>query len=41
VQLGVTIDELDTYWDVGPGWTAVVEARPEGPRCVVTGRYLP
>jgi hypothetical protein len=41
VQLGVTVDELDTYWDVGPGWTAVVEARPEGPRCVVTGRYLP
>lgn len=41
VQLGVTVDGHESYWDVSPGVTAVVEARPAGPRCVVTGRYLP
>jgi hypothetical protein len=41
VQLGVVIAGRESYWDVGPGWTAVVEARPDGARCVVTGRYLP
>jgi hypothetical protein len=41
VQLGVTLAGRETYWDVTPGYTAVVEARPDGPRCVVTGRYMP
>lgn len=41
VQLGVAIAGRETYWDVTPGWTAIVEARPAGPRCVVSGRYQP
>jgi hypothetical protein len=41
VQLGVTRAGRESYWDVTPGYTAVVEARADGPRCVVTGRYRP
>lgn len=39
VQLGVLVDGRETYWDVTPGYTAVVEGRPDGPRCVVMGRF--
>ena len=37
VALGVTLGGRDAYFAVGPGYTAVVEARPEGVRCVVLG----
>ena len=39
VQLGVIVEGRETYWDVTPGYTAVVEGRADGPRCVISGRY--
>lgn len=37
VAIGVTLGAHDAYFAVGAGYTAVVEARPEGVRCVVLG----
>jgi hypothetical protein len=39
VELAVASGGRDSYFDIGPGYTAVVEVRPTGPRCVVTGRF--
>jgi hypothetical protein len=43
VELAVAAGGRESYFDVGAGYSAVVEARPDGPRCVVTGlfRYYP
>ena len=37
--LAVTVAGRSAYYDIGPGLTAEVEARPGGVRCVVTGRH--
>lgn len=39
VELAVTLDGKHYWYDVGPGYTAIVEARPTGPRCTITGRF--
>ncbi|HSV03838.1 MAG TPA: hypothetical protein VLI41_11610 [Phenylobacterium sp.] len=37
--VGVRAAGKAAYFDIGPGLTAEVEARPSGVRCVVTGRH--
>jgi len=39
VELAVTVDGQHYWWDVGPGYTAVVEAPPAGPKCTITQRF--
>ena len=39
VELAVAGGGRESYFDVGPGYTAVVEARAAGPRCVITGLF--
>ena len=39
VQLAVTSEGKHFWFDVGPGATAVIEARPGKARCTVTGRF--
>ena len=37
--IAVTAHGRSVYFDIGPGLTAEVEARPSGVRCVVTGKH--
>lgn len=39
VERGVTRGDHQAYFAVGPGFTAIVEARPLGVRCVVVGAH--
>ncbi|RAK51870.1 hypothetical protein DJ017_18835 [Phenylobacterium soli] len=39
VALGVVIGRQEAYFAVGPGYTAVIEARPGHVRCVVLGAH--
>lgn len=39
VQLSITSGGKHFWFDIGPGITAVVEARPGTARCTVTGRF--
>lgn len=39
VELAVTSGGESAWFDVRPGYTAVVEARPDGPRCTITGLF--
>lgn len=41
IEVSVTADGETAYFEVGGGYTAIVEARREGVRCVVTGRFKP
>jgi hypothetical protein len=39
VELAVAAGGREVYFDVRPGYTAVIEARPDGPRCTITGLF--
>ena len=39
VELAVTSGGRSAWFDVRPGYTAVVEARPDGARCTITGLF--
>jgi hypothetical protein len=39
IELAVTAAGKHYWYDVGPGYSAVVEAPPGGPRCTITGRF--